>query len=83
MLLVLSQHLPCAHSLRVGWEQPPDGNQGGKGRGGTSLVMLHCARGKSPPFAEGLLSYLQPGTRGSHVGWDSQRSRVNRELYFG
>lgn len=30
MLLVLSQHLPCAHSLRVGWEQPPDGNQGGE-----------------------------------------------------
>lgn len=46
-------------------------------------MMLHCARGKSPPFAEGLLSYLQPGTRGSHVGWDSQQSRVNRELYFG
>lgn len=46
-------------------------------------MMLHCARGKSPPFAEGLLNYLQPDTRGSHMGWDSQRSRVNWELSFG
>lgn len=69
MLLVLLWHLPGSRVQTT--------RQMGAGEE-ISPATLRGARGKSLTFAENLLVYLKLVVSGSHTGWDSQKSRVNR-----